>query len=93
MWLIFFVLLILFIRSAEGYDETDTAFHHKLKASQFIDADNYLDLLSDAHEVWHTNKTSKMMEVNKFCIKYQFILNLLKFILFELNSSWPCFQW
>lgn len=38
-------------KRAEGYDETDTSFHCKLLASQFINSENYLELLSNAHEI------------------------------------------
>ncbi len=38
-------------RHREGYDETDTSFHHKLPATTFIQAENHLELLADAHQV------------------------------------------
>merc|ERR1711988_903852 len=36
---------------AEGYADGDMTLHHSLKASTFMEAENFLELLGDAHEV------------------------------------------
>ena len=41
----------LFRRSREGYPEGDYTLYHKLEATKFVQAENFLDLLATTNEV------------------------------------------
>ena len=44
-------MIVVVFRRAEGYENEDISLHYKLSVTDFIKADNFLDLLGKAHEV------------------------------------------
>lgn len=85
----FHCLKIFFInyRQREGYPEGDFTLFHSLKASEFINSDNYLNLLAQRNEV----RCFYFLVFRTFCILFGVWKTVWRFNIIVQTTLWSTF--